>query len=113
VAFSCCLQHPHQILLSARDRLKEQPDGHYVVVTGINPTPLGEGKSTTTIGLCQAFGAELGKKVFTCVRQPSMVGERAAQRDRFYQTILKCIAALDSTTDFDRSFCLFGLLTHS
>jgi formyltetrahydrofolate synthetase len=42
-----------------------------VVVTGINPTPLGEGKSTTTIGLCQALGAHLGKKVFTCIRQPS------------------------------------------
>ena len=43
-------------------------DGNYVVVTGINPTPLGEGKSTTTIGLSQAFGAVLHKPVFTCVR---------------------------------------------
>jgi formyltetrahydrofolate synthetase len=40
-------------------------------ITGINPTPLGEGKSTTTIGICQALGAVLGKKVFTCIRQPS------------------------------------------
>jgi formyltetrahydrofolate synthetase len=48
-----------------------QKDGNYVVVTGINPTPLGEGKSTTVVGLSQAFGAKLGEKVFTCIRQPS------------------------------------------
>ena len=41
-----------KVSLSVRDRLKDQADGHYVVVTGINPTPLGEGKSTTTIGRC-------------------------------------------------------------
>ena len=37
----------------------------------ITPTPLGEGKSTTTIGLTQAIGAHLGRNVFACVRQPS------------------------------------------
>lgn len=42
-----------------------------VVVAGITPTPLGEGKSTTTVGLCQALGAHLGIKNVTCVRQPS------------------------------------------
>jgi methylenetetrahydrofolate dehydrogenase (NADP+)/methenyltetrahydrofolate cyclohydrolase/formyltetrahydrofolate synthetase len=40
-------------------------------VTAITPTPLGEGKTTTTVGLSQALGAFLGKKVFTCIRQPS------------------------------------------
>ena len=40
-------------------------------VAGITPTPLGEGKSTTTIGLCQAMGAHCGLPVMTCVRQPS------------------------------------------
>ena len=45
--------------------------GNYVVVTGINPTPLGEGKSTTVIGVCQALGAHLGRRTFTCIRQPS------------------------------------------
>lgn len=45
--------------------------GFYVVVTGINPTPLGEGKSTTTIGLGQALGAHLGRRSFVCIRQPS------------------------------------------
>src|ERR1700735_3255079 len=57
--------------LSVRDRLKDAPNGKYVVVTAITPTPLGEGKTTTTVGLSQALGAHLGKKVFTCVRQPS------------------------------------------
>jgi len=42
-----------------------------VVVAGITPTPLGEGKSTTTVGLCQALGAHLGKRVVTVIRQPS------------------------------------------
>ena len=48
------------------------PLGHYVDVTAITPTPLGEGKTTTTVGLSQALGAHLGKKVITVVRQPSM-----------------------------------------
>ncbi|KAI5066927.1 hypothetical protein GOP47_0017455 [Adiantum capillus-veneris] len=60
-----------KVLLSAYDKLKASPNGFYVVVGGITPTPLGEGKSTTTVGLCQALGAHLGKKVVTCVRQPS------------------------------------------
>ena len=52
-----------QVLLTALDRLGSAPNGYYVVVGGITPTPLGEGKSTTTVGLCQALGAYLGKKV--------------------------------------------------
>ena len=61
-----------KLSLTTYERLKSQPDGHYVVVCGINPTPLGEGKSTTTVGLSQAMGAHLGQKVMTCIRQPSM-----------------------------------------
>uniref|UniRef100_A0A4X2MBJ5 C-1-tetrahydrofolate synthase, cytoplasmic n=1 Tax=Vombatus ursinus TaxID=29139 RepID=A0A4X2MBJ5_VOMUR len=60
-----------KVLLSTLERLKHQPDGKYVVVTGITPTPLGEGKSTTTLGLVQALGAHLHQNVFACVRQPS------------------------------------------
>ena len=60
-----------KVHLSIRDRLKSSPNGKYIVVTAITPTPLGEGKTTTTVGLSQALGAHLGKKVFTCVRQPS------------------------------------------
>ncbi|KAI5436533.1 hypothetical protein KIW84_022867 [Lathyrus oleraceus] len=60
-----------KVLLSVLDDLKESKNGYYVVVGGITPTPLGEGKSTTTVGLCQALGAFLDKKVVTCIRQPS------------------------------------------
>lgn len=45
--------------------------GKYVIVCGITPTPLGEGKSTTVIGLAQAFGAHLKKRSLVCIRQPS------------------------------------------
>jgi len=51
-----------KISLSIYDRIKDRPNGFYVVVCGITPTPLGEGKSTTTIGLCQALGCHLKKK---------------------------------------------------
>ena len=61
-----------KVHLAVRDRLKDAPTGKYVVVTAITPTPLGEGKTTTTIGLSQAIGAHLRKRVFTCIRQPSM-----------------------------------------
>jgi formyltetrahydrofolate synthetase len=60
-----------KVHLSIRDRLKDVKDGKYIVVTAITPTPLGEGKTTTTVGLSQALGAHLGKKVFTNIRQPS------------------------------------------
>ncbi|KAJ0083519.1 hypothetical protein Patl1_29922 [Pistacia atlantica] len=52
-----------KVLLSVLDELQGSRDGYYVVVGGITPTPLGEGKSTTTVGLCQALGAFLDKKV--------------------------------------------------
>ncbi len=61
-----------KIHLDVLDRLKDRPLGHYVDVTAITPTPLGEGKTTTTVGLSQALGAHLGRKVMTVVRQPSM-----------------------------------------
>ncbi|CAF0892036.1 unnamed protein product [Didymodactylos carnosus] len=60
-----------KIKLNVLDRLKTSPNGKYVVCTGITPTPLGEGKSTTTLGLCQALGAHLKKNVISCLRQPS------------------------------------------
>jgi formyltetrahydrofolate synthetase len=53
------------------DRLADVPDGKYIDVTAITPTPLGEGKTTTTVGLSQALGAHLGKRVLTAIRQPS------------------------------------------
>lgn len=60
------------------ERLDDQAEGsinekgHYVLVAGITPTPLGEGKSTTTMGLTQALGAHLGYNSIANVRQPSM-----------------------------------------
>jgi formyltetrahydrofolate synthetase len=60
-----------KVKLEVLDRLKDKPDGIYVDVTAITPTPLGEGKTTTTVGLSQALGAHLGKTVMTCIRQPS------------------------------------------
>uniref|UniRef100_A0A8C9VZ60 formate--tetrahydrofolate ligase n=1 Tax=Scleropages formosus TaxID=113540 RepID=A0A8C9VZ60_SCLFO len=60
-----------KVRLSLLDRLKEQPDGKYVLVAGITPTPLGEGKSTVTVGLAQALTAHLKLNSFACLRQPS------------------------------------------
>jgi len=60
-----------KVKLEVLERLKNIPDGKYIDVTAITPTPLGEGKSTTMVGLSQALGSHLGKRVFTCIRQPS------------------------------------------
>jgi methylenetetrahydrofolate dehydrogenase (NADP+) / methenyltetrahydrofolate cyclohydrolase / formyltetrahydrofolate synthetase len=60
-----------KIKLEILDRLKDKPNGKYIDVTAITPTPLGEGKTTTTVGLSQALGAHLGKTVITAIRQPS------------------------------------------
>ena len=61
-----------KVKLTLLERLKHRKNGKYVLVAGITPTPLGEGKSTTTVGLVQALGAHLGKTAFANVRQPSM-----------------------------------------
>lgn len=60
-----------KVRLTVLDRLRGLPNGFYVDVTAITPTPLGEGKTTTTVGLSQALGAHLRRKVITCIRQPS------------------------------------------
>lgn len=52
------------------DRLKDKPNGKYIEVTAITPTPLGEGKTTTTMGLVQGLG-KIGKNVVGAIRQPS------------------------------------------
>jgi formate--tetrahydrofolate ligase len=59
-----------KIDLSVLERLKDKPNGKYIDVTAITPTPLGEGKSTTTVGLGQAF-KHIGKQATVTVRQPS------------------------------------------
>ena len=70
---------PDEILLYGRNKAKiapeavakRQPKGRLVLVTGINPTPAGEGKSTVTIGVTQAL-RRLGKKAIVCIREPSL-----------------------------------------
>ncbi|RJQ50822.1 MAG: formate--tetrahydrofolate ligase [Actinobacteria bacterium] len=57
--------------LDVRDRLADKPNGKYIDVTAITPTPLGEGKTVTTIGLSMAMN-RIGAKTITCIRQPSL-----------------------------------------
>ena len=68
------LPHGHYVAKvdykSIISRLADRPDGKYIDVTAITPTPLGEGKSTTTIGLLQGMGKR-GKNVMAAIRQPS------------------------------------------
>ncbi|MDE3078164.1 MAG: formate--tetrahydrofolate ligase, partial [Chloroflexota bacterium] len=60
-----------KVELSVLERLAKRPLGKYVVVTAITPTPLGEGKTTTTVGLGQGLN-KLGKRGIVCIRQPSL-----------------------------------------
>ena len=53
------------------DRVKDNPDGKLILVTAINPTPAGEGKTTTSAGLGQAM-AKIGKKAIIALREPSL-----------------------------------------
>jgi len=64
-----------KISLAAYRRLQERPTGQLILVTAISPTPAGEGKSTTTVGLGQALGRKLagtGKQAMICLREPSL-----------------------------------------
>jgi formate--tetrahydrofolate ligase len=60
-----------KVELSLLERLKDKPNGKYIDVTAITPTPLGEGKTVTTIGLSMALN-RIGKKTVTAIRQPSL-----------------------------------------
>ena len=60
-----------KVSLDLLDRLKDKPDGKLVLVTAINPTPAGEGKTTTNVGLSMALN-KLGKKAITTLREPSL-----------------------------------------
>ncbi len=68
------LPHGHYVakidFAKALNRLKDRPDGKYIDVTAITPTPLGEGKSTSSMGLVEGLGKR-GKKVVAAIRQPS------------------------------------------
>lgn len=60
-----------KVKLEVLDKFKDRPNGKYIDVTAITPTPLGEGKTVTTIGLSMALN-KIGKKTITCIRQPSL-----------------------------------------
>lgn len=60
-----------KVSLEVFDRLKDKPDGKLILVTAINPTPAGEGKTTTNIGLSMGLN-KLGKKTITALREPSL-----------------------------------------
>lgn len=60
-----------KVSLNVMDELADKPDGKLILVTAISPTPAGEGKTTTTIGLSDALN-RIGKKTVVCVREPSM-----------------------------------------
>lgn len=64
---------PYKAKLSLKftKELEKKPMGHLILVTAISPTPAGEGKTTTTVGLGQAL-AQLGKKAMICLREPSL-----------------------------------------
>ncbi|MBI4777929.1 formate--tetrahydrofolate ligase [Candidatus Desantisbacteria bacterium] len=60
-----------KIVLEVRDKFKDKPQGKYIDVTAITPTPLGEGKTTTTVGLGMAL-TKIGKNAIIAIRQPSL-----------------------------------------
>jgi len=63
--------HVAKLRLEVLDKLRDRPNARYIDVTAVTPTPLGEGKSTTTVGLGQAL-EQLGKRSVVTMRQPSM-----------------------------------------
>src|SRR5438552_14155835 len=60
-----------KVKLDYVDTLKDKPDGRLILVTGISPTPAGEGKTTTTVGLGDALNL-IGKRAAICIREPSL-----------------------------------------
>ena len=64
-------KHMAKVSLSSLERLKTRKNGKYIDVTAITPTPLGEGKTVTTIGLAMALN-RIGKRTSVCIRQPSL-----------------------------------------
>jgi formate--tetrahydrofolate ligase len=64
-------RHKGKISLSSLERLKDKPSGRYILVTAVNPTPLGEGKTTTSIGLAMGL-CRIGQHAVVTLRQPSL-----------------------------------------
>lgn len=66
-----CGKYKAKVALDILDRLRDEPNGNYILVTAMNPTPMGEGKTLTTIGLTQGL-QRLGRRAMCCLREPSM-----------------------------------------
>ena len=64
-------QHKSKITLDYIESLKSRPDGKLILVTAVTPTPSGEGKTTTTVGLNDALN-RIGKRAMACLREPSL-----------------------------------------
>ncbi len=69
--FTCWGNHKAKVSLNVLNRIKQEKNGKLILVTTINPTPSGEGKTTVTIGLVQALSL-LGKKTMLAIREPSL-----------------------------------------
>jgi methylenetetrahydrofolate dehydrogenase (NADP+)/methenyltetrahydrofolate cyclohydrolase/formyltetrahydrofolate synthetase len=98
-----------KIKLNVLERLRNAPNGKYIVVSGITPTPLGEGTSTITIGLCQAFGAHLKKNVIGCLRQPS---QGPTFGKKFYLSTINKNSALLFSIRYQRWCSRWGLCSN-
>ena len=70
-AFSPMGRHIAKINFEFLDKLKKKKDGHLILVTAITPTPAGEGKTTTSVGLNDGLN-KIGKKSTVCLREPSL-----------------------------------------
>ena len=68
-AFSPMGRHIAKINFEFLDKLKKKKDGHLILVTAITPTPAGEGKTTTSVGLNDGLN-KIGKKSIVCLREP-------------------------------------------
>lgn len=78
-----------KITSECAERLKDKPDGKLILVTAINPTPAGEGKTTTTIGLGMAL-SKIGKKAVIALREPSLGPVSDLKAERQEADILRC-----------------------
>uniref|UniRef100_A0A8B9HKE2 C-1-tetrahydrofolate synthase, cytoplasmic n=1 Tax=Astyanax mexicanus TaxID=7994 RepID=A0A8B9HKE2_ASTMX len=83
-----------KVRVDVLERLKKQPDGKHVVVTGITPTVLGEGRRTITFGLAQALGAHLNINAFACLQQPSPKSSFDLRGKIFFPLYSLCVVCI-------------------
>ena len=84
-----------KVKLEAIEELEDRPPAKYVVVSAITPTPLGEGKTTTTVGLGQAF-KHIGKRATVAFRQPALPGPDVVEIGNPVSRVLACCDGTES-----------------